>query len=153
MCHNKWNNVCLQSFRKVHSSLGLLSFLMHFLHIDFSRKSSHRSDTQKCICTTRNCLSDFLHKLWETNRISAITFQLWNVLLKSDCNFSCIELFVLPYCYHMRCFFFFCSSAILWIAKCWTVFLSPNPWPVHFKTEKKLLQCSNFTLDFRLGAL
>lgn len=152
MCRNEWSNVCLSLLEKSIPVYVCSVFSCVFTYRFQQEEQTYRSDTQKCICTTRNCLSDFLHKLWETSRISAIIFQLWNVLLKSDYNFSCIELFVVPYCYHMLCPFF-CSSAVLWIVKHWTVFLSPNYWPAHFKTARKFLQCSNFMLDSRLRAL
>lgn len=103
ICHDKSNAVCLQSFRRVCSSLGLLSFFMYFcLYISAGRAVIY----SKMHLHHKKLPVRFPAETKKMNSISAIIFQLWNVRLKScDYNFSCTELFVLPYCYHMWCFF------------------------------------------------
>lgn len=64
--HDKQKDVHPESLRRECSfRLGSVQlFLVVFLHTYFSSKSSHSAEIlKKCICTTRNCLSDFLHKL------------------------------------------------------------------------------------------
>lgn len=124
---DKEKDVYLQSFRRVCSNLDLHSSFSCFfyIYIYFSRKRSHSAQILKNAPAPQQTACQISCITIKIKSILAIIFQLWNILLKScDYNFSCYRTLCTPLLLPYAALF--CSSATLWIAKPWMIFLTPN---------------------------